>query len=126
MTPKKKKHNEWDQQIKDLLVFVTVCEICQSAPATEHAHRLKRDLISWRTDDDRLEYWCVAKVCHACHQAMDEGTGEGVHRRMFLKVTWAITDRAIRHGKQIPQLVAIARYAKTNGWDPVRIYSVKR
>lgn len=133
MTPKKQKHNEWDRQIKSLLVFVTVCEICNSAPATEHAHRLKRDLISWRLDgeksrsnEDKLEYFCVAKVCNRCHKAMDEHVGEDSHRRMFMVVSYCITERIHRWMAISPELIEVAEYARDHGWDPVRIYSVRR
>lgn len=126
MTPKKKQHNIWDRQIKSLLVFVACCEICNNAPATDHAHRLKRDLISWRTDQDRLEYFCVAKVCRRCHQDMDEHVGEDSHKRMFMIVSYVITERIHRWHAMTPELIEVAEYAQEYGWDPIRIYSVRR
>lgn len=133
MTPKKTKHNEWDRQIKSLLVFVTVCEICLNAPAVEHAHRLKRDLIGWRrngedgnTNEDKLEYFCVAKVCQRCHRDMDEHVGSDSHKRMFMIVSYCITERIYKWMAIGPELVEVAEYAKEYGWDPIRIYSVRR
>lgn len=128
MTPKKTKHNQWASQVSDLFAFILICELCGQRPATEFAHRLKRDLIGWRRDgedgrsnEDKLEYFCGVRACRTCHTAMDEGKGKKVHENMYKRVTNAMLHRLAYLGAT-GFLLEVTEYALAYDWDPIRIY----
>lgn len=123
MTAKKRQHNIWARWLAKALALITWCERCHARPGPDYldtAHRLKRDLIGWRTEDDRAEYMTAVKLCRNCHIELEEATGEDVHQEMFEEVT------RIRLGRD-PSLVPESMpYPPFIEWDAPRIYGSRR
>jgi hypothetical protein len=122
MNQRKAQHNGWAEELKIYLSKILMCEMCRIRKATDHAHRLKRRLIGWRTDLDRLEYFMAAKLCRRCHKSLDEYVGpQDAHERMFLIITRIAVarPRGSVHGEYVPTHPVTL-------WDPQLIYRYSR
>jgi hypothetical protein len=98
MNARKRQHDKWDVELKANLKGITWCEKCGSSEFVQVAHRKKRRLIGWQTEEDKLEYMCAAKLCQVDHQALDEnyskdGQTIDTHQIMFDVITSLIKDR---------------------------------
>lgn len=119
MTPKKIRHDTWDASLTAALSQIIICERCNKAPATDKAHRLKRDLIGWRDKADQQEYFMAAKLCRPCHIDLDEYKGPEPHKRMFEIITNIIVTRSpVLYASSVPIHSMLE-------WDPAAIYGAR-
>jgi hypothetical protein len=95
MTSLKKKHNQWDRQLKQWFLDngITYCESCSTTRFLTVMHALKRRFILTKED-----YFRAAVICQPEHHFWEYGDSQnpGTHDRMAAFVDRIIEQRAVQ------------------------------